>query len=273
MAYGPEEAIMLTNIEFWIKKNEANGKHFHDGRYWTYNSLEAFTQIFPFWSVKQIRRILKSLIDQGAIVTGSYNQSVYDHTTWYALSDSYAKKGKHGVPEDESRISQMSSQIRPNGKIITDSVYNNIKPITQIKNTDKKPDIFTAQTRAKNEDFYQGLLDLGVKPETAKDWLAVRKAKRAVNTAVALAGIRREVEKMCSSDKTICADDCVRMAVEQNWQGFRADWMIRVLEGYKPKQQPRFSSKMERAKKDFDDMIQVGKELGCFEDDFKVIND
>ena len=33
--YGVNEAIMLNNFIYWIAKNEANGKHFHDGRYWT----------------------------------------------------------------------------------------------------------------------------------------------------------------------------------------------------------------------------------------------
>lgn len=87
VAYGVDEAIMLQNIIYWINKNAANGKAFHDGRYWTYCSAEGFVKLFPFWSAPQIRRILKSLEDQGAIVSGSYNDNKYDRTKWYALSD------------------------------------------------------------------------------------------------------------------------------------------------------------------------------------------
>lgn len=90
--YGVDEAIMITNLAFWIRKNEANGKHFHDGRFWTYNSAEAFTKLFPFWSSGQIRRILTSLKDKGVLLTGNYNQSQYDRTTWYAFSDSICQK-------------------------------------------------------------------------------------------------------------------------------------------------------------------------------------
>lgn len=87
--FGVDEAIMIANFQYWIRKNEVNGKHLHDGRYWTYNSVDAFTKLFPFWSGRQIRRILKSLIDKGVIVTGNYNTSAYDRTTWYAFGDSF----------------------------------------------------------------------------------------------------------------------------------------------------------------------------------------
>ena len=32
MEFGVDGAIMLQNLYFWIKKNEANNKHYHDGR-------------------------------------------------------------------------------------------------------------------------------------------------------------------------------------------------------------------------------------------------
>lgn len=85
--YGLEEAILLQNIIFWIAKNKANGKHQYDGRTWTYNSIKAFTELFPFWSERQIRRILKSLIQQGALIAGNYNKLPFDRTLWYALKD------------------------------------------------------------------------------------------------------------------------------------------------------------------------------------------
>ena len=85
--FGVDEAIMLENLIFWIKKNKANGKHFHDGRYWTYNSIKAFEELFPFWSKRQIERILKSLEKQNILYTGNYNKSHYDRTKWYAINE------------------------------------------------------------------------------------------------------------------------------------------------------------------------------------------
>jgi hypothetical protein len=85
--YGVDEAIMISNFQYWLKKNWANEKHKHDGRVWTYNSVSAFEKLFPYWSAKQIRRILDSLVANGVLMRGEYNNSSYDRTSWYAFVD------------------------------------------------------------------------------------------------------------------------------------------------------------------------------------------
>ena len=85
--YGLEEAIMLHNFKFWIAKNKANRKHYHEGRYWTYNSAKAFKKLFPFWSERKIYRIVNSLIEKGALIDGNFNDRKYNRTKWYALKD------------------------------------------------------------------------------------------------------------------------------------------------------------------------------------------
>ena len=82
---GVNEAIMYQNILFWICKNKAEGRHFYDGRYWTFNSVRAFQELFPFWSLKQTRTVLDSLVKQGILMKGNYNKTVYDRTCWYAF--------------------------------------------------------------------------------------------------------------------------------------------------------------------------------------------
>ena len=121
--YGVDESIMIYNLSFWIRKNEANGKHFHDGRFWTYNSIEAFTKLFPFWTARQIRRILKSLEEKGVIVTGNYNTSAYDRTTWYAFADSFLQKGQNHFTESSNgndnsgnSVINNNTDIKPDGK-------------------------------------------------------------------------------------------------------------------------------------------------------------
>ena len=48
--YGLEEAIFLDSIVFWYKENKANDRNFRDGRWWTFNSVGAFEELFP-WCV------------------------------------------------------------------------------------------------------------------------------------------------------------------------------------------------------------------------------
>lgn len=87
--HGVDAAILIENFRFWIAKNKANGKHFYDGRWWTYNSVKAFTDLFPYWSGPQIRRIIEKLEISGVLVAGSYNQSPWDKTKWYAFGDGF----------------------------------------------------------------------------------------------------------------------------------------------------------------------------------------
>ena len=130
--YGVDEAIMLENIAFWINKNEANRKHFYDNDYWTYNSTRAFTELFPYWTERQIQRILKSLEEKNLVKTGNYNKVAYDRTKWYGLTQIskciYAKRqmeiheNVNGITEKVEPIPYINTVI--NSNINTDTKTN-----------------------------------------------------------------------------------------------------------------------------------------------------
>lgn len=124
-AVGVDGAVMLQNINYWIAKNKANNKHCYDERYWTYNSIAAFEELFPFWSKKQISRILKNLIDNGYLLDGNYNKQNYDRTKWYTITEkgySILPNGEMEYPKKENGSAQKGSPI-PN--INTDNKPNN----------------------------------------------------------------------------------------------------------------------------------------------------
>ena len=111
--YGVNCAVILQNIWHWVKKNEANGKNFYDGAYWTYNSTKAFKELFPYLSQKQIETALKKLRDDGIIITGNYNALKYDRTLWYAVTE----KGKSILHRGEMVFTEkgngFDSQVKP----------------------------------------------------------------------------------------------------------------------------------------------------------------
>lgn len=86
--YGIEEAIIVHNFYFWLRKNIANEKHLHNGRYWAYNSNKAFTQLFPYINKTKIFRVLKHLEEEGILLKDYFNKDARDRTLWYAFSDS-----------------------------------------------------------------------------------------------------------------------------------------------------------------------------------------
>lgn len=69
-------------------------------------------------------------------------------------------------------------------------------------------------------DFLKSLIALGVQEQTARDWMQVRKEKKASNTETAFRKIEQEIAKSGAS-----AEDCIRMSAECSWAGFKAEWM------------------------------------------------
>jgi len=138
-------AILVHNLKFWTNRNLANKKHIYDGHCWIYNSVEAWIELFPYWSKKNMQTIIKNAIKYGLIIKGNYNSTKYDRTCWYALTP----KAFEYYPEINNEkylnlLNPLSSQNREmefpqsgnrfptNGQPIPDSKPDN-KPIT---NTD-----------------------------------------------------------------------------------------------------------------------------------------
>jgi hypothetical protein len=85
--YGTNESLFLTNLCFWMEKNKANRVNYHDGHYWVYNTMEAWAELFPYFSKDQIRRLINKMKSQEILLVGVYNRVHYDRTQWYSVND------------------------------------------------------------------------------------------------------------------------------------------------------------------------------------------
>lgn len=184
---GFQRAIILQHIYFWVQKNRANDKNKHEEKYWTYNSLAAFQEIFPYLSKDQISYALKKLVDEGYIIEGNYNKTQFDRTKWYALTN----KGEKTFNKDfADSISENPKSIKENTK----SISNNPQPIPDIE-PDNKPYYNYIMSEVKRSDvptemmeyfdiaysfyqlFFEHLKNRGVKTEQfvkqakVKTWL------------------------------------------------------------------------------------------------------
>lgn len=147
--YGILEAVLIENIKYWVDKNRANGKNIFDGRPWTYNSVKAFTDLFPYASEGQIRRALKKLESCGLLLTGNYNKLPYDRTMWYALTD-YAESIfsncnihfsflKNGTCENEKPIPNINPNINPNNNSLADKAFFDVEnPVESVETLSKE---------------------------------------------------------------------------------------------------------------------------------------
>lgn len=132
--YGVEGSVIIHNIYFWVEKNKANSRHFYDGKHWTYNSVQAYTLLFPYWTRRQIERILKNLETNGAIVTGNFHSNQYNRTKWYSLTERVYCIYANGEMETHKRGNEYNTDNKPDEK----HIYGD-KPQTPKKKKAFKP--------------------------------------------------------------------------------------------------------------------------------------
>lgn len=185
--YGVIEAILYENIIHWLRINKANESNIKDGKVWTYNSVQAYAKLFSYLSAKQIRRALESLVKQGAIVKGEYNQANYDKTSWYSVPDesvlsicpdgqAIGPKGQMDMPKRANRSAQAG------------------EPIPDI-NTDVKPDTTTHASAPDNplDIKPKGIPEQLLKPlaeyEKLRSYGGIGHVMIHVNGAVAMVGV------------------------------------------------------------------------------------
>lgn len=143
--YGVDAAVFISNLQYWLLKNKANNKNYYDNHYWTYNSLTALTELFPFWSIQNIKTILNNLKEKGVIIVGNYNKNKYDKTNWYAFADEekWLKITKQNKNYEESvnKLEPAQQQVKTafiDKLELTHQEVGTTPPIPD-KNTNNKP--------------------------------------------------------------------------------------------------------------------------------------
>lgn len=80
-AIGLKEAIFLQQLHYWLDRS----RNEHDGRRWTYNTFEDWQEKFPFWSLRTMYRIVKSLRRQKLIIVRQFDSKDWDQRNWYTI--------------------------------------------------------------------------------------------------------------------------------------------------------------------------------------------
>lgn len=130
---GVSEAVVLKEIAYWCERNKEKGVNEHDGRHWTYGSVQEIQERFPEFKVKPV---LQRLRDGGWLLTGAFNDNPYNHKLWYALSDkSMSLLGQIDLSETENRMSengQSKKSGNTSGKTIEEIQKKNAEVIDHL---------------------------------------------------------------------------------------------------------------------------------------------
>ena len=80
-------ALLVHHLHFWIDRNAKRGTNCYDGRTWMYDTIEEMAKHFPYWSLKQVERLLDKAVKKGVLRKGNHNKNKYDRTCWYAFEN------------------------------------------------------------------------------------------------------------------------------------------------------------------------------------------
>jgi hypothetical protein len=165
-----------------------------------YISNEYIAGLFKV-SERKAADMVNDLINKGYVI-----KTKFDGRRRFIESNIIAKLAGQTCKNQHSRLAKIN--IADLQKMHT--TYNKINNCSTNNQTNNKGGF----------DFYKALTGLGVTPQTAKDWMAVRKEKRAANTETAFRRIQQEISKA-----GLTAEECIRMSAEHSWQGFKAEWV------------------------------------------------
>lgn len=144
--YGIDEAILIHHFQHWIKVNQRKKINFHDGKTWTYQTLEDIAAHFPYWNVDRVRTLLDILCDgktrhtkkskvegEKILVRSNHNKKKFDRTVWYAFIDE-SKWIKEETPTRFGVNAKCHMASTPNGNGV------NATPIPDTKTLNTKTD-------------------------------------------------------------------------------------------------------------------------------------
>ena len=141
--FGVEKAILLEHFVFWVRKNYANRINIYkDGKAYTYNSAEAFAEIFTYFKTRKIAELLRQMEADGLLHSIQIRGT--DRRKSYTVSDkgwSYytAQVSDSGMTENEPMDCQ-DNDAPLSKNCIMENTEVQFSSITDIKQTDINTD-------------------------------------------------------------------------------------------------------------------------------------
>ena len=115
---GDRQAILLQQIQYWLDINEQtkNEYNYREGRWWTYNTYEAWVEeSFPFWSTRMLRRLMKDLEEKGLVITKKFECSDWKQRKWYTIDYDAVESLKNAESTEKSDVAKSVTSNQPNG--------------------------------------------------------------------------------------------------------------------------------------------------------------
>lgn len=231
-------AIFIQYLSQRTYSNIANKRHIHDGLCWTYDTLNAFCKIFPYFSLRQIRTIIDKCEELNLIKKGNYNKVGYDRTTWFALtpeafkfyddldqienieiliesenkqdpaSVAICQKWQMHLSELTNRFDESDTTIPTN--ITTKDISKDISKTPKVSLPANSKELDLKDLKADNlHDIPEQML---------VDWISIRKQKKAKITRTAWYRMNKTMSKL-KMELKLSPHEAFETMVANCWQG------------------------------------------------------
>jgi hypothetical protein len=258
-----ELAILIHHFQFWIVQNKRLERNFHEGRTWMYQTIKEITAIFPYWSKKQVEKLLTKAVQLGILIKNNFNKSKFDRTAWYAFADEVkfgisAFEKMEDFPDDENASDgEIDFPKRGNGSPqkgtpIPDTKTDNNKEKNIAKKETPPPAAMSAPPSASGLVcfFYQKLKEIN---PMAKDpnW---KKAEQVFERMIRIDGRSEEdingainfmVEQFHSPEANCFFWFKVVQSADSFRKNFASIWMSKIAREKKPPPERNLKKKME----------------------------
>lgn len=132
-----------------------------------------------------------------------------DLEKWEKQREQRSLAGKKSAESRQRALTSVNENVRKATVNVNDNVNDNVN--VNVNVNDNVKNIFS---------FRSALMSMFVDSKLVDEWLRVRKAKKAVNTETAFNAFKKQVEL-----SKLSAQECVKIAIENSWSGFKADWV------------------------------------------------
>lgn len=84
---GIAEALIFKHISYWVEENRKKNKYYFEGKYWTYNTIQAFCDKFSYLTGYEVKKAINTLLKEEYILEGNYNHNKMNRTRWFTVGE------------------------------------------------------------------------------------------------------------------------------------------------------------------------------------------
>lgn len=187
-------AVLYKNIQYWCEKNRANERHLHDGLYWTYNSVKAYSKLFPEFTEQQVRNAIKKLCEKEYIRTGNFNDDGRDRTRWFAdlrpiINNIEVTNSEDCICENEQmQVTELTSASGQETKPLP----NNYQITTTNNNKERKK---AESTRATFDEILDSYEVIKNSPELRDAWIGFIQMRQRIRAPLTDRALELNIKK------------------------------------------------------------------------------